>query len=198
MAVKIRLKRIGAKKHPCYRIVVADSRYPRDGRFIEQIGTYDPMVNPEKITVDGVRALKWIKNGAQPTDTVRAILKKTKALELAVEQLAQQEREAKDPQAAQAAQAAKQAEQQAGQQAAIAAQGAPGPAIAQAQSGADASTGDAARQAAREPSSDAAPSTKEASPSEGEAPAPALSSESQAPGFSMPAEGLEAPPEEVG
>ena len=83
MAVKIRLKRIGAKKKPFYRIVVADARYPRDGRFIEQIGTYDPMPNPAKVTIDGSKALKWIKNGAQPTDTVRALLKKTGALEKA-------------------------------------------------------------------------------------------------------------------
>ena len=77
MAVKIRLKRIGAKKNPFYRIVVADARYPRDGRFIEQIGTYDPMVNPAKINVDGGRALAWMKNGAQPTDTVKNLLKKS-------------------------------------------------------------------------------------------------------------------------
>ena len=102
MAVKIRLKRIGAKKHPCYRIVVADARYPRDGRFIEQIGTYDPMTKPEKVEVDGVRALKWIKNGAQPTETVRSILKKTRALEKAVEQLEQAAHEAQAAQAAQA------------------------------------------------------------------------------------------------
>ena len=106
MAVKIRLKRIGAKKHPYYRIVVADARYPRDGRFIEQIGTYDPMSKPEKMAVDGVRALKWIKNGAQPTETVKSILKKTQALEKAAEQLAQQELDAKAAQAAQDAQAA--------------------------------------------------------------------------------------------
>jgi small subunit ribosomal protein S16 len=81
MAVKIRLKRIGAKKNPFYRIVVADARYPRDGRFIEQIGTYDPLSNPSKITVDGEKAQKWIRNGAQPTDTVRALLKKSGALE---------------------------------------------------------------------------------------------------------------------
>ena len=83
MAVKIRLKRIGAKKNPFYRIVVADARYPRDGRFIEQIGTYDPMTNPAKVTVDGGRALEWMKNGAQPTDTVRSLLKTSGALEKA-------------------------------------------------------------------------------------------------------------------
>jgi len=83
MAVKIRLKRIGAKKKPFYRIVVADARFPRDGRFIEQIGTYDPMTKPAKTTVDGNRALYWISNGAQPTDTVRALLKSTGALEKA-------------------------------------------------------------------------------------------------------------------
>jgi len=83
MAVKIRLKRIGAKKNPFYRIVVADARYPRDGRFIEQIGTYDPMTDPAKVVIDGLRALKWMENGAQPTDTVRSLLKKTGALEAA-------------------------------------------------------------------------------------------------------------------
>ena len=76
MAVKIRLKRIGAKKNPCYRVVVADARYPRDGRFIEQIGTYDPMVNPSKVEIDLEKAQQWIKNGAQPTDTVKALIKK--------------------------------------------------------------------------------------------------------------------------
>ena len=80
MAVKIRLKRIGAKKNPFYRIVVADARYPRDGRFIEEIGTYDPMSNPSKFIIDNDKALAWIKNGAQPTDTVRALLKKNGAL----------------------------------------------------------------------------------------------------------------------
>jgi small subunit ribosomal protein S16 len=76
MAVKIRLKRIGAKKSPFYRVVVADSRFPRDGRFIEEIGTYNPVVNPTLINIDGEKALKWIKNGAQPTDTVKSLLKK--------------------------------------------------------------------------------------------------------------------------
>ena len=74
--VKIRLRRMGAKKKPFYRIVVADSRSPRDGRFIEEIGTYDPLKSPSEIKVDLERANYWIKNGAQPTDTVRALLKK--------------------------------------------------------------------------------------------------------------------------
>ncbi len=75
MAVKIRLRRMGAKKAPFYRIVVADSRYPRDGRFIEEIGTYDPTKDPSVVTVDAEKAKKWISNGAQPTDTVKKILK---------------------------------------------------------------------------------------------------------------------------
>ena len=74
--VKIRLRRMGAKKNPFYRIVVADSRCPRDGRFIEEIGTYDPLQNPALIQVDLEKAQTWIKNGAQPTDTVRGLLKK--------------------------------------------------------------------------------------------------------------------------
>ena len=77
MAVKMRLKRIGAKKAPFYRVVVADSRYPRDGRFIEEIGTYNPITDPAEIRIDGEKALKWIKNGAQPTDTVKSLLKKS-------------------------------------------------------------------------------------------------------------------------
>ncbi|MBR5561781.1 MAG: 30S ribosomal protein S16 [Clostridia bacterium] len=76
MAVKIRLRRMGAKKAPFYRIVVADSRYPRDGRFIEEIGTYNPVATPTEIKVDAEKAKQWIANGAQPTDTVKAILKK--------------------------------------------------------------------------------------------------------------------------
>lgn len=80
MAVKIRLRRMGAKKAPFYRIVVADSRYPRDGRFIEEIGYYDPTKNPSVIKVDAEKAKKWISNGAQPTDTVREILKKNDVL----------------------------------------------------------------------------------------------------------------------
>ena len=75
MAVKIRLRRMGAKKAPFYRIVVADSRYPRDGRFIEEVGPYDPNQNPSAIKIDAEKAKKWLSNGAQPTDTVRALLK---------------------------------------------------------------------------------------------------------------------------
>mgnify|MGYP001245714169 FL=1 len=78
--VKIRLRRMGAKKAPYYRVVVADSRYPRDGRFIEEIGTYDPCVSPAKISTDADRAREWIKTGAQPTETVRALLKKVDVL----------------------------------------------------------------------------------------------------------------------
>ena len=74
--VKIRLRRMGAKKAPFYRIVVADSRYPRDGRFIEEIGTYDPRQDPAAVNIDVERAQAWIRTGAQPTDTVRALLKK--------------------------------------------------------------------------------------------------------------------------
>lgn len=76
MAVKIRLRRLGAKKAPSYRIVVADSRFPRDGRFIEEIGTYNPLTDPASVEIDAEKAQSWIKNGAQPTDTVKAILKK--------------------------------------------------------------------------------------------------------------------------
>ena len=78
--VKIRLRRMGAKKAPFYRVVVADSRYPRDGRFIEEIGTYDPRQNPAAINIDVERAEAWIKTGAQPTETVRDLLKKAGAL----------------------------------------------------------------------------------------------------------------------
>jgi len=74
--VKIRLRRMGAKKNPYYRIVVADSRFPRDGRFIEELGTYDPLADPALVNFNAERADYWIKNGAQPTDTVRALLKK--------------------------------------------------------------------------------------------------------------------------
>lgn len=77
--VKIRLRRMGAKKNPYYRIVVADSHFQRDGRFIEEIGTYDPTATPSAITVDLERAKYWIANGAQPTDTVKALLKKAEA-----------------------------------------------------------------------------------------------------------------------
>jgi small subunit ribosomal protein S16 len=76
MAVKIRLRRIGAKKAPFYRIVVADSRYPRDGRFIEEIGYYNPLTEPAEIKIDEEKAKKWLDNGAQPTETVRDLLKK--------------------------------------------------------------------------------------------------------------------------
>ena len=78
--VKIRLRRLGAKKAPFYRIVVADSRYPREGRFIEEIGTYNPLTDPATVNVDADRAQEWIKKGAQPTDTVRGILKKAGVL----------------------------------------------------------------------------------------------------------------------
>ncbi len=78
--VKIRLKRMGAKKAPFYRIVVADSRYPRDGRFIEEVGTYNPMVEPAAINIDADKAKQWIANGAQPTDTVKGLLKKANVL----------------------------------------------------------------------------------------------------------------------
>lgn len=80
MAVKIRLRRLGAKKAPFYRIVVADSRYPRDGRFIEEIGTYNPMTEPSTVVIDADKAKQWIANGAQPTDTVRDLLKKNGVL----------------------------------------------------------------------------------------------------------------------
>ncbi len=77
MAVKIRLRRMGAKKAPFYRVVVADSRYPRDGRFIEEIGYYNPITEPAEIKIDADKAKKWIANGAQPTDTVKSLLKKS-------------------------------------------------------------------------------------------------------------------------
>ncbi len=77
--VKIRLRRMGAKKNPFYRIVVADSRDSRDGRFIEELGTYDPLTDPAQVKVDLERAKYWISSGAQPTDTVRALLKKAGA-----------------------------------------------------------------------------------------------------------------------
>lgn len=76
MAVKIRLRRMGAKKAPFYRIVVADSRYPRDGRFIEEVGYYDPTKDPAVVKVDADKTKKWLSTGAQPTDTVKALLKK--------------------------------------------------------------------------------------------------------------------------
>ena len=77
MAVKIRLRRMGAKKAPFYRIVVADSRYPRDGRFIEEVGYYDPMSEPATIKLDNEKVEKWLANGAQPTETVRSIINKS-------------------------------------------------------------------------------------------------------------------------
>lgn len=80
MAVKIRLCRMGAKKAPFYRVVVADSRFPRDGRFIEEIGYYDPTKDPAVVKIDGDKAKAWIANGAQPTDTVRVLLKKNNIL----------------------------------------------------------------------------------------------------------------------
>ena len=81
MAVKIRLRRMGAKKAPFYRIVVADSRYPRDGRFIEEIGTYNPTTTPSEVKVDAEKAKQWIANGAQPTDTVKSLLKKSNIID---------------------------------------------------------------------------------------------------------------------
>ena len=80
LMVKIRLRRMGAKKAPFYRIVVADARAPRDGRCCEEIGTYNPLTEPAVITVDAEKAQTWIKNGAQPTDTVRGLLKKAGVL----------------------------------------------------------------------------------------------------------------------
>lgn len=75
MAVKIRLRRMGSKKAPFYRVVVADSRYPRDGRFIEEIGTYNPLTEPSLVNIDGDKAKTWLKNGAQPTDVVKRLFK---------------------------------------------------------------------------------------------------------------------------
>ena len=80
MAVKIRLKRIGAKKTPFYRVVVADERSPRDGKFIEEIGYYNPLTDPIDIKIDAEKATKWLNNGAQPTETVRTLLKKTEII----------------------------------------------------------------------------------------------------------------------
>ena len=80
MAVKIRLRRVGAKKAPFYRVVVADSRFARDGRFIEEIGYYDPTKEPSVVKIDAEKAKQWLDNGAQPTDTVREILKKAAVL----------------------------------------------------------------------------------------------------------------------
>lgn len=80
MAVKIRLRRMGAKKAPFYRIVVADSRYPRDGRFIEEVGTYNPMTEPSEVKIDADKVKDWMSKGAQPTDTVKVLLKKNGVL----------------------------------------------------------------------------------------------------------------------
>ena len=77
MAVKMRLRRMGAKKAPTYRVIVADSRSPRDGRFIEEIGYYNPITEPAQLSIDADKAKKWIGNGAQPTETVKALLKKS-------------------------------------------------------------------------------------------------------------------------
>jgi len=77
MAVKIRLKRMGSKKKPFYRLVVADARSPRDGRFIEEIGFYNPVSDPVELKIDEDKAIKWLKDGAQPTDTVRDIFKRS-------------------------------------------------------------------------------------------------------------------------
>ena len=81
MSVKIRLKRMGMKKMPFYRVVVADERSPRDGRFIEEIGYYNPMTEPATIKIDAEKAQAWLKNGAQPTDTARTLLKKSGVIE---------------------------------------------------------------------------------------------------------------------
>ncbi len=81
MAVKIRLKRMGAHKKPFYRVVVADSRSPRDGKFIEEIGYYNPLTDPADIKIDGEKAKSWISNGAQPTQTVKSLLKKSGIIE---------------------------------------------------------------------------------------------------------------------
>lgn len=81
MAVKIRLKRMGQKKAPFYRIIVADSRSPRDGKFIAEVGTYDPTKTPSEFNINAEEAKKWIANGAQPTDTVKALLKKSNIID---------------------------------------------------------------------------------------------------------------------
>jgi small subunit ribosomal protein S16 len=80
MAVKIRLRRMGQKKAPFYRVVVADSRCPRDGRFIEEIGYYNPMTNPAEVKIDAEKAKTWLNNGAQPTETVKSLLKKSEII----------------------------------------------------------------------------------------------------------------------
>lgn len=95
MAVKIRLRRTGKKKAPFYRIVVADSRYPRNGRFIEEIGYYNPLENPPIIKIDAEKARKWVENGAQPTDTVKALLQKAMKAEAPAAEAPQAEEAAK-------------------------------------------------------------------------------------------------------
>ena len=85
MALKIRLRRMGAKKAPFYRVIVADSRSPRDGRFVEELGYYDPMKNPAEIKIDVEKANAWIKNGAQPTETVKSLINKAAAQETKAE-----------------------------------------------------------------------------------------------------------------
>ena len=80
MAVKMRLRRLGAKKAPFYRVVVADGRFPRDGRFIEEIGYYNPMTNPAEVKIDAEKAKTWLNNGAQPTETVKSLLKKSEII----------------------------------------------------------------------------------------------------------------------
>lgn len=85
MAVRIRLKRMGAKKKPFYRVVVADARAPRDGRFIEEIGYYNPLTDPAQIKIDEEKALKWLATGAQPSDTVRSLFRKAGILKKAHE-----------------------------------------------------------------------------------------------------------------
>ena len=77
MAVKMRLRRMGAKKAPFYRVIVADERSPRDGRFIDEIGYYNPLTNPAEVKIDAEKAEKWLNNGAQPTETVKSLLKKS-------------------------------------------------------------------------------------------------------------------------
>ena len=77
MAVKMRLRRMGAKKAPFYRVIVADERSPRDGKFIDEIGYYNPLTNPAEIKIDAEKAEKWLNNGAQPTETVKSILRKS-------------------------------------------------------------------------------------------------------------------------
>lgn len=77
MAVKMRLTRMGQKKAPFYRVIIADSRSPRDGRFIDEVGYYNPLTNPAEIKIDAEKAKQWIANGAQPTETVKALLKKS-------------------------------------------------------------------------------------------------------------------------